>query len=338
MAGIRQTFDKNGNPHPKLRYWYKDWQGKREWRTGTEDPDRTQRIADAIEGQQKEIREQVALGLRKPPTSAEIAKPRPISEIVDEYLVWGEAQGGHGGRPWSPVHRAMRTRHLTEFWPEKIGLKSVSDITIPKVESAARQLLKQKKTGKTVQLHVESIKSFVIWCKGRGYLDSNVLEGIAPFDTTPQTLRRALTVEEIEKLLNVAPAERRLVYETAILTGYRKGELAALKVFDLDSENCTLSLAAKFCKGRKESRQPIPHALALKLRDASKGKPADAPLLSYDFHIHRLFTRDYTDAGIPEIAPGGKLVFHSLRHTYCTLVIESGANVKALFQYAINIL
>ncbi len=47
-----------------------------------------------------------------------------------------------------------------------------------------------------------------------------------------------------------------------------------------------------------------------------------------DKHIDRLFFRDYDAAGIPEIAPGGTLVFHGLRHTYCSLLIESGANVK----------
>ncbi len=30
-------------------------------------------------------------------------------------LAWGKAQGGHGGRAWSPVHVAMRTRHLSKF-------------------------------------------------------------------------------------------------------------------------------------------------------------------------------------------------------------------------------
>jgi len=47
-----------------------------------------------------------------------------------------------------------------------------------------------------------------------------------------------------------------------------------------------------------------------------------------DFHIDRLFRRDCKAAKITEITPEGKAVFYSLRHSFCTLVIESGANLK----------
>ncbi len=123
------------------------------------------------------------------------------------------------------------------------------------------------------------------------------------------------------------PPDRRIVYEVALCTGYRKGELTALKVQDLNVETCSLSLAAKDSKGRKASRQPIPEALASKLKAISDGKPGTAPLLTVDFHIDRFFKRDFEAANIPEMGAGGKLVFHSLRHTYCSLVIESGASM-----------
>ena len=326
MAGIRQTFDKDGTPHPKWRYWYKNWQGERVWETGTEDPKRTQRVAVSIEADHARIREDVALGRREPPTSADIAKPRPIQKIFDEYLAWGKAQGGHGGRAWSAIHYAMRKRHM-KFWTDQLGLKSMIDISLSRVELVARDLLK-KKTGKTAQLHVESIKSFVIWSKKRGYLEKNILEGIGHIDTTPASPRRALTQEEFEVLLAVAPPERRLIYETALCTGYRTNELRSLKVHDLDVKTGTLSLSAAFCKGRKDSRQPIPNALAAKLSEACTGKAPSESIFEIGSHLDRLFKRDYEAAGIKEKAFGGKLVFHGLRHTYCNLTIESGANVK----------
>ena len=37
---------------------------------------------------------------------------------------------------------------------------------------------------------------------------------------------------------------------------------------------------------------------------------------------------DLERAGIPKWTPEGKLDFHALRTTFCTLVIESGANLK----------
>ncbi|MEI6232913.1 MAG: site-specific integrase [Planctomycetota bacterium] len=328
MAGVCNTKYKDG----KHRAWYMDWQGKQVFFRGTTNKKETRRIADSKEDHQQRIK----IGDIPPPKASDT--PRDIGEVVNEYLDWGKAQGGHGGRAWSPVHVAMRTRHLTKFWPKQLSLTTLQDVTLPKVESICRALLEGKivktpgkpgklATGKTVQSHVESIKALCLWAKSRGYLETNPLEGMSGFDTTPREKRRALRPDEIEQLLNAAPIERRLVYEVALCTGYRKGELTALKVHDLNVETCSLTLAAEHCKGRRASRQPIPQALASMLKSVSEGKAGTDPLLTVDFHIDRLFFRDLTAAKLLETAPGGKLVFHSLRHTYCSLVIESGASL-----------
>jgi integrase len=304
----------------KRRAWFMDWRGKQIFFTGTTNPKETLRMAERHEDHHTRIKE----GDLPPPKASDM--PREFLEVAAEYLAWGAAQGGHGGRAWSPVHSAMRTRHLTKFWPARLNSKTLTDVTLPKVEETARELLKSK-TGKTVQAHVESIKALCRWAESRGYLDENPMEGMAAFDTTPKTTRRALSAAEISKLLEAAPAERRIVYETAMCTGYRKGELTALRVSDLHVDTCSLTLAAADSKGRRASRQPIPEALSVKLKAASQGKPADAPLLYVDKHIDRLFFRDFKAAGMTETGPGGSLVFHSLRHTYCSLVIESGASL-----------
>jgi len=49
--------------------------------------------------------------------------------------------------------------------------------------------------------------------------------------------------------------------------------------------------------------------------------------LEVDFHIDRLFHRDREAAGLPRSDDDGWLVFHSLRHTYCTLIVGTGANM-----------
>ena len=316
MAGIR----KKPLPSGKYQGWFRNWQRKREYFLGTTISKETLRMARQLEDHHRRI----IVGDLPPPKASNV--PRPFAEVAAEYLARGEAHGGHGGRSWSPVHIAVRTRHLTKFWPERLKLTTLADVTLPKAEAVVRELLKMK-AGKTVQAHIESLKALYKWAKGRGYVECDPLEGLGPVDTTPREPRRAMTVGEIAKLLAVTSPLRRLVYETAMCTGYRKGELTALTVHDLDVERCMLKLAAKYCKGRKDSRQPIPSNLAQKLADFSKGKPNCSPLLNVDFHIDRLFARDLAAAGIPEIAPDGRLVFHSLRHTYCTLVIESGASL-----------
>jgi len=118
------------------------------------------------------------------------------------------------------------------------------------------------------------------------------------------------------------------MYETALCTGFRLGELRALKVQDLDVANSILSLAAGHAKNRKGTNQPIPKTLAMELARASQGKAAGDPLLRI---CRRPLERLYATlkrAGIQRCGPGGKVDFHALRTTYTTLAIEAGANVK----------
>ena len=317
-----------GKPDPqtkKYRAGFIDWTGKQKRFTGTTNPKETLAMARKFEDDHRQIR----LGYRPAPKVSDT--PRVFADVAGEYLEWGKSQGGHGGRPWNRYHTHMRNRHLN-FWKEHLNLTTLADLTLPKVEAAAQELQRVKikgkaRTGKTIHSYIESIKALVVWAKGRGYLDADPLEGLAPFDTTPKEIRRALNVREIEKLLAAAPPFRRLIYAVALCTGYRKGELAALKVKDLDTQHNTLPLAAEFTKGRRNARQPIPAALAVTLRAVAQGKDAEAPLLHVVFHIDRQFQSDREKAGIPKTAPGGKAVFHSLRHSYCSLVIESGATL-----------
>lgn len=305
----------------KFRGGYTDYRGKQVQFTGTTSKQETLAMARRKEDEHRQIR----LGYRPIPKVSD--KPRTFAEVAAQYIAHGKAQGGHGGRPWSPIHVATRVRHLETFWPENLRGKMLQDVTREAVERVALKLLEKKKSGKTVQAHVESIKSLCLYAKELGYLEENPLEGIKPIDTTPKDARRAMTHDEIDRLFNAAPPERRLVYAVAICTGYRKGELAALRVKDLNVETCTLSLTAEFCKGRRDSRQPIPERLALTLKADSESKADGDRLLKVSSHIDRYFFNDLTAAKIDETTTAGKLVFHSLRHTFCSLVIESGASI-----------
>lgn len=339
MAGVRSRMTSSG----RFIGLYIDFAGKDRSFVGTDKRAETLAMARKFEDDHRQIR----LGYRPAPTGGMKHKDRPIGEVVAEYLQWGKAQGGRGGRPWAPGHAGKKEVSLT-FWAEQLHLSTLADLTgiLPKAEAVLRTFASNH-AGKSVNTRREALVSFCSWAEKRGYLDENPVKRLDPFDGSPLTTRRALTTEEIGRILDVTTPYRRLLYEVALASGLRKRELRNLDVADLDTRSNGLALHAEWTKNRQIEFQPISADLAQRLAVfAASGEAADRyrkafaptkrtptdvaekPLLFVPSHLDRSFKKDCKKAGVAEEAPGGEADFHSLRVTYITRVIEAGANVK----------
>jgi integrase len=336
-TGVKKKPTKGG----LYQAWYTDCTGKRKYFTA---PTRTQAKQEAkrLDSEHRLVRQ----GIRPAPSSAEKHKKRPFEEVKQEYFNWGETQGGRGGRAWGMDHARNRRTRLN-WWQDQLGLGSLGDLVgiLPRAEKASRELLKTS-AGKTVANYVEALRSFCVWCRKRGYLDQQPLEGMAPFDTTPQSYRRVLTPEEIIQFLDACAPHRRLLYEAAFLTGLRASELRRLTLEHLDVEHSGLQLEAEWTKNRKPCFQPLPKDLANKLYEFARSEEPSRlyakfhkrkhhtatmpkqPLLYVPSHTARSVDQDLLSAGIPKHGPGGKIDFHAIRKAYINLVIESGVTVK----------
>jgi len=140
--------------------------------------------------------------------------------------------------------------------------------------------------------------------------------------------RRALTAEEIGRLLNARRAECRLLYQVALSTGLRVNELRSLTVGDFNADLRALRLDEHWTKGRKGGLQPLPIRLAEALERETAGKASGEPLLCVPTQPARTLAGDLKRAGIPKWTPEGKVDFHSLRNTYASLLDQAGASPK----------
>ncbi|GMV83499.1 MAG: hypothetical protein AMXMBFR7_46830 [Planctomycetota bacterium] len=350
MPYVFQSKRKDGNPHPRWKYQYTDWQGKRCTATGSTSRADTEREALREQIKQDEIRK----GLRPAPKVSDA--PREFDLVVAEYMAWGRAQGGRGGFPWGRVHARNKEAWL-RTWKRALGFATHHDLIgcLPRVEKHLRELLAKPKgkdqplrpaTGKTKQNMAEALASFAAWCVERGYLDSNPLARLTAFDTTPVTTRRALTADEIRRLLEAAAPHRRMLYEVAFLSGLRVGELRALTVDHLDTKRGGLLLDPTWTKNRKRGFQVLPRALVERLAESAKqglaatqyadlrnarkrkGPPPERPLLYVPRNAARDLEKDLIAAGMTKYGPGGKADFHACRVAYVTFILESGASVK----------
>lgn len=345
MAGVRNKPLKSG----KYRGWYYDYKGDQKFFTGTKLKSKTRKIAEKLESENREIR----LGFRPIPHPAMKRRNKPFRKLADDYLEWGKAQGGRNGRAWGKTHAKERKSKLA-WWERELKLKTMEDLNgiLPKVEKALRQLKKHGNkgkglSGKTISNYIDALRSFCNWAMTRKYLSDDPLKDLSPFDDTPVTCRRALTLVEINSLRKAAPKHRRILYEVALTTGLRAGELKALTIDCIDVERGIIKLDSSWTKNRKSGEQPVPRDLVKRLvafglkntasklykkhykrKDAQLDDIPENPLLYVSTHPSRELRKDLEVAGIEFSTPEGKVDFHSLRVSFVTLTFEAGANLK----------
>ena len=341
MAGVRKKPTKGG----LYQAWYTESTGKRCFFTGTHDADETLRMAHRLEDDHRQVR----LGYRPTPSSSDLHRSDLFEDRADEYLAWGESQGGRKGKPWSEWHTHKR-RTLLRWWKERLGTQTLADLhgVLPRVERELRDLQQKGRAGKTFANYAEGISAFCDWCVKRGYLADDPLKGLAPFDTAPQpqSKRRAMTEEEIARLLDTCALHRRLLVETALFSGLRANELRSLTIGDLDADRSGLILDSSWTKNRESGLQPLPADLMRRLKDFAQSGEADRlykafyarrdavckapprPLLFVPSTLSRDFDKDLKAAGIPKRTKEGKLDFHACRTAYINLVLHSDVSAK----------
>ena len=139
--------------------------------------------------------------------------------------------------------------------------------------------------------------------------------------------RRAFTREEFQRLL-AASGPRRAVYLTAVFTGLRRGELAALEWddIDLDAERPFLKARASTTKNHKEAVIGLHQDVVAELRLIRPRRPASNQQI-FEGLMPRIkrFRADLKRANVDYInAKGQRADFHSLRYTLATNLAVAG--------------
>ncbi len=338
MPGIRNREYKDGI----YRFWYKDRNGDRGWGVGT----KSRAVTLGWAHQKEELERKIREGLAMAPGSVEVNSHRPIAEVTDEYLAWGNAQGGRGGRKWGKDHARKRQDHLA-WWNAWLDLDVLGDLvgSLPQVEAGQSDLRRRKLACKTIKNYTEALVSFCKWCVDREYLAEHPLKRMGRLDATPEARNRAFTSEEIRRLLGVSPPHRRILYETAIKSGLRANELRNLKPKHLDLARGRINLDAEWTKARKDQYVHVDLELLARLREYGMSRTAERlygryytdprkrpvdPLLFVPKNTTRDLEPDLKAAGIEKYTEEGRAVFHSFRTTFATLLAETGVSVKVI--------
>ncbi len=206
-------------------------------------------------------------------------------------------------------------------------------ITLASLEKWIDTARKAGRAPKTINHYVAAAKSLCNWAVERGRLYASPLDKLQTVAVDElKRERRALTLDEIERLLNTTPEPRKLIYWTALATGLRRGELASLQWGDIRIDDVPapfIQLRAKATKAKRADVIPLRSDLADALLAARPKGYKDDDRVFKIVPRNRVFKIDLKVAGIAEKDRHGRWAdIHALRHSYCTHLAAVGVNPR----------
>ena len=235
-------------------------------------------------------------------------------------------------------YKSCIKRHLKPYFSKDIKLTAISpDLVQGYVSAKIKEGSLQARTiNNTLVPLKEMLKHAVIW----GYLRSNP----AVYVEKPRVEKKEmdfLTSLEIRSFLDNVKTEHYTLFLLAVSTGMRIGEVLGLKWTDINwltnQIHVQRSLTAKRIFDEPKSKASIrrinmsPTLISSLKRHQLKSKPNDFELVFCNncgnpINRQNLVAREFKPA--LERAGLKSIRFHDLRHTYASLLIHQGENIK----------
>ena len=202
--------------------------------------------------------------------------------------------------------RRISGYHLSELYSKK--LKSLSPGCVTSIHATASKALRQA----------------VRW----RLIPFNPAEDASPPRYEPKELT-PLTLDEVRQILASEPGP---LFFLAVFTGLRVGELLGLKWEDIDFRASTLRLVRQF--NRKGELVPLKTSASkrvveippIALESLASTRKSSGPIFSGIEPSH--IVRDFLKPVLRRAGIEKHVTFHGLRHTFATLMLQSGADPK----------
>lgn len=163
-------------------------------------------------------------------------------EAIRDFLAWCKQHLER--KSWERYRNVMNNWREAGLYPELLD-----DTTGLEFEKYKGLLLADGREPSGVNFEIETLKTLWNWCRRspRGWVSHDPFEGIVPLRTGkgPDTMPRIFTPKECTQIRAIAPDFVRDVFDFAIFTGLRLGELVYLDPEDIDTERRTARVVSK---------------------------------------------------------------------------------------------
>ena len=222
--------------------------------------------------------------------------------------------------------RTERQARQNEYRIERLftlaGCTYWSDITASGIQTALGKLRKGKRpvSIQTVNHYLTAAKAFCNWMVAEGRAQASPIANLRRQKVTDSRERRALSVEEVQALIDQADAgepwrwggdrghgepteaisgqERAVLYRLATETGLRASELRSLTRagFELEGDDPAVTVAGAYTKNGQAARLPLRPATAAVLAEHLKHKAPAAQAFNVPPDTARMMRADLADA------------------------------------------
>lgn len=287
--------------------------------------------------------------------SSLVAAPKPVvsvADLCDRWLI-------HKGNKKSlDDDRCIIRKHIRP----RIGLYKLDELSSVRVDEMKHALLDTVTVARTNRV-IALLRSMLNWAKEEKWVDDPVRVRLEPEPEREQAYLKSS--EEIDRFLQAARkfdgdlqyffrksirdygTPHHDLYAVAILTGMRAGELAALKVEDIDMERRAISVSKSWdrptTKSTKTRTITVQEQIVPVLKRRIAKRKAGNLFVNADGSMFiksaRIFREDLHRVlklgGFPEreLSNGKRkpyITFHDLRHTFASHWMMNGGDIYAL--------
>jgi integrase len=271
-----------------------------------------------------------------------------MTDLIDHYMKT-ELDPNTDWRSYATrtIYREFLTKWIKPHW----GSTNIREVRTVAVESWLRQL-KRKDSQDLANSTKAKIRNLMSVIFNHAIRNEWLEQGKNPITLVRQTAKRQVTPSvletyEIQRLLCELEPPFRVMVLLDVTTGLRRGELFALQWSDVDFWNLTLDIKRSIFQGvvgnckTEASRKPVPLSLEVAAdlwlwRESTaytraedwiftsarvKGKQPRRP----DTVMAKIIRPAAVRAGINK-----RIGWHTFRHTYSTLLIANGENIKVV--------
>jgi integrase len=273
--------------------------------------------------------------------------PMTVAEAAESYLTAYVARGGKAEKDTRRSIDAHITPELGKLllselstrrlntWRDQIAnaparLHAGPKTTTRKVRVATDDDAKRARRA-TANRILTTLKAILNHAYNNGYVTSDdAWRRVKPYAKVDAPKIRYLTDPEALRLINACPKDFRELVTAALLTGCRYGELAKLRVIDVDLQAKLIHVRKP--KGSKPRTAHLPDEGVTHFKALITGKPSDALVLTRaDGHP---WGKSQQARPLGEACKNASITsainFHILRHTYASRLAMAGVQMSVI--------